>query len=527
MASGVDVANKARAEMQEIGGQCGNNNKYTHWYSDNVDNIGYNFWWCAAFVTYVVRQCGVPTSVVPNYAYCPNCIDWARSRGRLYSKSQLTSGAYIPQPGDIFLREGHTGIIISVSGNQFTTVEGNTGGTENCRTVGSHTWTFSGGNYAYVFNPDYPDKVQSNGSYSSNGVESYMYSENPYSDNSNASVVWNNRVKENIHPRMQSLAPIAPTGQLTLYANDTDITKIAGNLAWKNSIYELATTMFFEVAKTDAAYLKDLMYTPQVGDIVRMVTNTEIFRGVITKVDDGDENSNKYTVVDLGWYLNKTSQTYQFKNIFVSDAIREICDDLSISIAMLPELNVNINQIYFDKTISDILTDILDRCYGDYNYDFVPEGLRIYRIGDLIAYPEFRVASNVAQAYSPEYKGSVSHSTSIEEMKNSIKITSEKDNVYTELMVLQNRELIDKYGFLQKIVKIDPEKENADAVAKRELNENSRESETYSFEIVEKYDSYTRAGEIIAVDDTKYVIESTDHSFKDGWHYDKLELRKF
>ena len=130
MASGIDVANRARAEMQEIGGQCGNNNKYTHWYSDNVDNIGYNFWWCAAFVTYVVRQCGVPTSVVPNYAYCPNCIDWARSRGRLYSKSQLISGAYIPQPGDIFLREGHTGIIVSVSGNQFTTVEGNTGGTE-------------------------------------------------------------------------------------------------------------------------------------------------------------------------------------------------------------------------------------------------------------------------------------------------------------------------------------------------------------------------------------------------------------
>lgn len=313
MASGVDVANRARAEMQEIGGQCGNNNKYTHWYSDNVENMGYSFWWCAAFVTYVVRQCGVPTSVVPNYAYCPNCIDWARSRGRLYSKSQLTSGAYILQPGDIFLREGHTGIIVSVSGNQFTTVEGNTGGTENCRTVGSHTWTFSGGNYAYVFNPDYPDKVQSNGSYSSNGVESYMYSENSYSDSSNASVVWNNRVKENIHPRMQSLAPIAPTGQLTLYANDTDITKIAGNLAWKNIIYELATTMSFEVAKTDAAYLKDLMYIPQVGDIIRMVTNVEIFRGVITKADDGDKNKNKYTVVDLGWYLNKTSQTYQFK----------------------------------------------------------------------------------------------------------------------------------------------------------------------------------------------------------------------
>ena len=126
MSSGFDVAERARKEMQEIGGKCGNNNKYTHWYSDNVENIGYNFWWCAAFVSYVVRQCGIPTSIVPNYSYCPNCIDWARRNGRLHSKHQVTNGTYTPHAGDIFLREGHTGIIVSVSGNSFTTVEGNT-----------------------------------------------------------------------------------------------------------------------------------------------------------------------------------------------------------------------------------------------------------------------------------------------------------------------------------------------------------------------------------------------------------------
>lgn len=526
MASGATVASRARAEMQEIGGKCGNNNKYTHWYSDNIDNIGYNFWWCAAFVSYVMRQCGVPTSVVPNFAYCPDCIDWARSKGRLHSKSQIAGGSYTPKEGDIFLREGHTGIIVSVSGNQFTTVEGNTGGTSNCRTVGSHTWSFSGGNYDYVFNPDYPDK--SDGRISSSGnVESYMYSENSYGDGEKEpTAVWNNRSKENIHARMANISPIASTGELAMYANDVDITKMIGNLSWKNSIYELAITMSFDVAKTDAAYLRDLMYIPQVGDIVRMVTNTEIFRGVITKVDDGDTNSNQYTIVDLGWYMNKTSQTYQFRNISAADAIKEICNDLSIPIAMLPELTTNIKQIYFDKTVSDILKDILEKCGEDYNFDFVPEGLRIYKIGDLAAYPEFRVASNVRQAYAPDYKGEVSHSISIEEMHNSIKITSEKDSVYKELMVLQNRELIDKYGFLQKIVKIDPEKENANDVANRELAENGKPKESYSFEIVEKYDSYTRAGEVISVDGINYVIESTDHSYRDGWHFDKLELRK-
>ena len=61
-----------------------------------------------------------------------------------------------------------------------------------------------------------------------------------------------------------------------------------------------------------------------------------------------------------------------------------------------------------------------------YNFDFVPEGLRIYRIGDLTAYPEFQVASNVRQGYSIDYRGNVSHSISIEDMYNSIKITSEK-----------------------------------------------------------------------------------------------------
>ena len=193
---------------------------------------------------------------------------------------------------------------------------------------------------------------------------------------------------------------------------------------------------------------------------------------------------------------------------------------------MLPELTANIKQIYFDKTVSDILKDILEKCGGNYNFDFVPEGLRIYKIGDLTAYPEFQVTSNVRQGYSIDYRGNVSHSTSIEDMYNSIKITSEKDNVYKELMVLQNRDLIDKYGFLQKIVKIDTEKENADTVAKRELNENAKVNETFSFEIVEKYDSYTRAGEVISVDGVKYAIESTNHSYKDGWHFDKLELSK-
>ena len=329
-----------------------------------------------------------------------------------------------------------------------------------------------------------------------------------------------------LHRGLQGLAEIPSTGELAVYVNDIEITKSIGGLSWKNSIYELAVTLSFEAAKTDNAYLKDLLLNPALGDIVRMVTNVEVFRGVIVKIDDGDINKNKYMAVDLGWYLNKTSQTYQFKNITVSDAIREICADLSISIDSISDIPTRITQIYFDKAISDIIKDLISQAGGDYNYDFTPWGLRVYKIGELVAYPEFRLASNLTQHYSPNYKGSVSHSVSIEEMKNSIKVVSEKDSVYKELMTLQYDDKVSKYGFLQKVVKIDVEKENAEVVANSELWANGREKESFSFEIIEKYDSYTRAGEVIYVDDVPYVIESTDHSYKDGWHFDKLELRK-
>lgn len=373
-------------------------------------------------------------------------------------------------------------------------------------------------NYGSYF--DYP-------AYASGGTEEYMYSENSYSEeNKEPVVVWNNRTAETIHGRLANTDTFEPTGDLELYANGNRITNIIGSLTWRNSLYELSTVMTFETPKSDAAYLKELIYVPQVGDIIQQVTNGEIFRGVIKDVDDGDINVNKYTAVDLGWYLNKTKQTYQFKNISASDAIKELCADLSIPISTLPELDTTVDEIYFDKTVSEILTDILDKCMGDYNFDFVPEGLRVYEVGTLIAYPEFRIADNIPQMYSVDFRGEVSHTQSIEDMRNSIKITSEQDNVYSELKVLQDRESISKYGFLQEVVKIDSEKENADTVAAEKLSELNRIGETYSFTIIEKYDSYTRAGEVISVDGVPYVIENTDHSFKVDQHYNKLTIRR-
>lgn len=366
---------------------------------------------------------------------------------------------------------------------------------------------------------DYPE-------YASGGsIEEYMYSENSYNDNE-ATVVWNNRVSENISPVLTSSPKLLSVGELALFVQYNNITAYAGNLTWHNSISELSTTLSFETPKSDAKYIDKLIYIPSAGDIVSLVTDDEVFRGVIISVDDGDKNVNKYNAVDLGWYLNKTKQTYQFNDIPANDAIKQICDDLHIPVAMMPDLDGTIRQIYFDSTISDILKDILDRQSGEFNFDFVPDGLRIYRIGELQANPGFSAASNVKEVNSLSFLGDLSRSYSIEDMKNSIKVTSEKDSVYTELTVVQDRDSINKFGFLQEIVNIDPEKENADTVAWEKFRELSHGKQELSFKIIEKFNSYSRAGEVFCIGAFDYVIEDTEHSFNNGFHYNKMSVRR-
>ncbi|MBQ7574387.1 MAG: hypothetical protein IJT23_09020 [Clostridia bacterium] len=313
--------------------------------------------------------------------------------------------------------------------------------------------------------------------------------------------------------------------QYKLLADGVDISGYVGGLSWQNTIDELATKMNFEVAKSDTKYVNT--YIPELGSIINLFTNIEIFRGIVIDVDDGSETVNKYTVCDFGWYLNKSKETYQFNNMSAYKAIKKVCEDFNIPIDTIPELKTEIKQIYIDKAVSEIISNILEQCGGGYNFDMTPHGLRIYKYGTLYAYPEFRITPNTQLIYSPSLRGNVSHSVSIEDMKNSIKVITDADNVYTVQTVLKDTDSIYKFGVLQEVVKIDPEKENANTVAKNKLSELNKQSETFSFEMIEAVDSYTRAGMVMDIDDVRYLIEGTSHSITNGIHHVKVDLRKF
>ena len=325
-----------------------------------------------------------------------------------------------------------------------------------------------------------------------------------------------------IHNSIFKQAPMLLDGALKVVVNDTDVSKHIGDISWTNTKNTLATTMSFSTPKPkEMKYMN--IYIPQMGDIMRYSGgDKEDFRGVIIEVDDGAMYENKYTAVDVGWYLNKTTDTYQFTSMRADDCIKKICNDLYIPIVLIPELSTLITQIYIDKPVSDVIKDILDKCGNGYNFDFVPDGMRIYLCSDKVVEPKFRISPNTELKNSVQYMGNIEHKGSIENMKNSVKVITDTDVMTT----LKAEESISKYGFLQEVVKMN-DGDNASDLAKKNLGELNKEDETYSGEIIEELTSYTRAGSTIEKDGVKYVITSSQHSIKQGVHYNKLDLEMF
>lgn len=92
----------------------------------NGNSIGYA--WCAAFVTWCLRQGGVPAEVAVSEISCQRMTDWYRSNSTYHRRTD----GYRPIPGDIVMfRYGsgganHVGLVVGVENGRVYTIEGNT-----------------------------------------------------------------------------------------------------------------------------------------------------------------------------------------------------------------------------------------------------------------------------------------------------------------------------------------------------------------------------------------------------------------
>lgn len=351
------------------------------------------------------------------------------------------------------------------------------------------------------------------------------YGENAYSSDGAPTVIWAQREARCASEVINS-APDMTYDGFCIYADGRDITSYTGDITLSDTIDGICATLTFSIGKTDNAYLQDLIYNPPIGALVTVGNGKEMFLGVITDIDDGDLYKNSYTASDIGFYL-KTEETYQFSDIRADEAIKTIFADLSIPLHYICDMPALVTNVYFDKAVSEIIKDIFEVSGGGYVLDAVPDGIRVYREGEFETEPLYTAAKNVPAVNAFLTAHDMSHTQSIQGMYNAVKAVSSENNVYTELKTAFNSDSIQEYGFMQKIVSVDTQKENVDEVCASKLAELCCQEESFGISIYCDMSTRVRSGTAVVYGARRYIVTSASHKVMDGGaHFEStLELK--
>lgn len=267
-----------------------------------------------------------------------------------------------------------------------------------------------------------------------------------------------------------------------LFCNGKDITNFISNLTTTDNVDSLSVEMSFSVVKNPKdKYLTGIAPVINCGDkILFKNDNAEIFRGIVLSVGfDGSIKANDY-----GFYLNKSEIILQCNKTSATNAINMMCNKTGIPVGNIVSIPTIIDKNYIGTTPSEILKDILEQATAEQgkNYLFkVEEGkLNVYH------YPTKPITAVYKQVSGDSFDitwllGDVSGSKNIEELKNSVKVISNENDVVKNLAEATASASIGKYGFLQKVETITAENtQNPNSVAKSKLRELNVISEDYS-----------------------------------------------
>ena len=305
-----------------------------------------------------------------------------------------------------------------------------------------------------------------------------------------------------------------------------DITDYIGALTWKDSIDTLGMELSFTMI--DSHTDKYMNWTKKVtlGDfIVLLNKNKERFRGLIV-TENYNINTRNITAFDFAFWLNKSMIIKQFTKMKSDKAIMELCKDFNIKVSV-KGMTSTITKIYKNSVISDIIKDIIENEENTTGKKFRMEMrngiLTIEPYKELIVQALYKQAVNIGRINSLNYASDVNISRSIENMRNSILITSGDEKTINVMAKSEDKANIKKYGLLTHIESVDDKsKAQASNIAKNKLKELNKIGEDISLTLLGSDE--LRAGRILIFNNEinglkgKYLIKDCEHKFENKNH---------
>jgi len=300
-----------------------------------------------------------------------------------------------------------------------------------------------------------------------------------------------------------------------------DITSLSGNISLSDSLDTLGAALNFDVARNfnDPNFVTSEIV--ETGNIVEFKNKGEvIFSGIILNIGTS-KFKKSIKCLDFSFYLNKNKLIKQFKNISASDAIKNMCNQIDIKIGDIDNIPTSITKIYKNKTVAEIINDILIQVLNEtgkkYKLEINNDALDVKK-------------HKLIEAKKPyEFWGKITKNEDITEMKNVILVTSNNQDDINTMGKAIDKASIKRYGRLQEIVEVEPKDvSKVRNIANKRLQELNKVFTSVNVQTLG--DNSLRSGRIIEVVNkefnlnSKYLIKSANHKYSKGNHTTNLNL---
>lgn len=476
---------------------------------------GTNVAWCNAFVSWVFKQCGVPTTNMPQGWCTRNTMPAFKKYGRFHMRGD----GYTPKPGDVvYFYFGshspvdHVGIVEYMEGSKMHTIEGNT-----TSSSGKGVWRKTRSNWYGVGCPIYDGNDTYDSATTDSGTVDTEITEPPHIPQT--SKEWTVYEDDNFHKGLDVYALVWKS-----YKKDQgrDISDRCGNITLRDDSDAICTELSFEVMQsTDERFVQPLEIEP--GDIVSLqniISGECVFLGQVQSSDGSYRDSMTYTCSDQGRLLNCNDIIIQFNNIPAKDAIAQIGKKLGITKVSCPNLISSVYGIYKENAASIIQT-ILETVTSENGVKYFPRMLgntltiRSYAQTPIRAYN--KQAANLTTFDVLKEVSAPSISKSIADLKNEIVIYSEQDTSVSVQADIESAESIKRYGRRVGIETYSADNDKISATQKAKNLLASLNMVTESFTITTYGSDKVVAGARLTLDleEAKgdYWVQSVEHTY--------------
>lgn len=304
-----------------------------------------------------------------------------------------------------------------------------------------------------------------------------------------------------------------------------DLTSFVGNITLSTNLDTLGASLDFDLARNYDDLNYSIIETVKVGDIILFTVEKRVFTGIIVGIDT-NRFSKSVKCLDFYFYLNKNKVIKQFNKINASSAITELLKSIGAKVGEVDKISTLITQIYRNRTIIEIIKDIVEQVNNELGKKYVLE------VEDDVFH--LRLYKKIKIELDYNSIGVPTLSESITEMKNKVLVVSNKQENMAIIAKAEDESKIKKYGMLQEIIEVGPDKDNVAKVrniANIKLKELSREERRISVDVLGNME--LKAGRIVDLNipsfqiNREFLIKSCVHKFHKGNQVTSLELEEF